>query len=112
MHLPRLLCAHLFFLAGSSDLWVPSTACKGTACAKKNKFDTSKSSTAKDLGGNFSIQYGDGSSVKGAVFTDTVSVAGIQVTGQVFSPATSISASFGDDPSDGVSAFIWSLCGC
>ena len=112
MHLPRLLCAHLFFLAGSSDLWVPSVACTSAACANKHKFDASKSSTAEDLGGDFQINYDDGSSVKGPVFTDTVSVAGIQVTGQVFSPVTSISSSFGDGPSDGVSAFIWSLCGC
>ena len=112
MHLPRLLCAHLFFLAGSSDLWVPSVACTSVACANKNQFDTSQSSTAQDLGRNVQVQYGDGSSINGPVFTDTVSVAGIQVTGQIFSPATSISEFFGDDPTDGVSAFIWSLCGC
>ena len=110
MHLQHQRCTHLCFLAGSSDLWVPSVDCADAACAQKKKFDPSQSSTSKKQDGNFTIQYGDGSSVKGPVFTETVEVAGIQVTGQVFSPATSISASFGDDPTDGVSAFIKSLC--
>ena len=102
----------LFFLAGSSDLWVPSVDCVDAACAQKNKFDPSQSSTSQNQDRSFKIQYGDGSSVEGPVFTETVEVAGIQVSGQVFSSATTISASFGDDPTDGVSAFIRSLYKC
>lgn len=101
-------------LAGSSDLWVPSVDCNVAACAQKNKFDASQSSTSKAEQGNFTIQYGDGSSVTGPVFTETVSVAGIQVTNQAFSPATTISDSFGKDPIDGVSGFmrVAALCEC
>jgi Eukaryotic aspartyl protease len=85
---------------------VPSVDCADAACAKKTKFDTSQSSTSQKQDGSFEIHYGDGSSVKGDVFTETVQVAGVQVTGQFFSPVTSMAASFGNDPIDGVSAFI------
>ena len=91
---------------------MPSVDCTDAACAQKTKFDPSQSSTGQKLDGDFKIQYGDGSTVEGPVFTDTVDVAGIQVTGQIFSPATSISASFGNDPTDGVSASIRSLREC
>ena len=85
--------------------------CKGASCAQKTKFDPSKSSSSKQQKGNFKIQYGDGSSVEGPIFTETVSVAGVKVTGQFFSPVTTMADSFGDDPIDGVSAFIKGFLG-
>jgi cathepsin D len=91
---------------------VPSVDCAAAACAQKNKYDPSQSSTGQKQDGNVQIQYGDGSSVEGPIFTETVDVAGIQVSGQAFSPVTTISASFGNDPFDGVSIFIRSLCEC
>jgi cathepsin D len=46
------------------------------------------------------------SSIAGPVFTETVTVADIQVTDQFFSPVTDMSDSFTGDPNDGVSSFI------
>ncbi|KAL0063386.1 hypothetical protein AAF712_009695 [Marasmius tenuissimus] len=90
------------FDTGSSDLWVPSSACKSSVCTGKNKYDASKSSTSKSQSGQFSIQYGDGSTVSGPIVADTVTVAGVNATGQHFSPVTTLSSSFQGDPTDGI----------
>ncbi|OBZ70908.1 Aspartic protease [Grifola frondosa] len=74
------------FDTGSSDLWVPSSSCTSSTCTKKNKYQASSSSTSVKQSGTFSIQYGDGSTVSGPVYTDTVNVAG----------------SFANDPIDGI----------
>ena len=57
------------FDTGSSDLWVPSSECD--SCSGKKQYDVSKSSTGKKQSGQFEIQYGDGSTVQGDVYTDT-----------------------------------------
>ncbi|KAJ7079971.1 acid protease [Mycena belliarum] len=90
------------FDTGSADLWVPSAACTSVTCEAKSKFNANLSSTAEAQVEKFSILYGDGSSVLGPVYTDTVTVAGIQATKQYFSAVTTLSASFAADPIDGV----------
>jgi cathepsin D len=90
------------FDTGSSDLWVPSSSCGGSTCSSKHKYNTGASSTSATKPGTFSIQYGDGSTVSGPVYTDTVTVAGVKATGQYFSPVTTLSSSFADDPIDGI----------
>ncbi|KAJ7701588.1 acid protease [Mycena rosella] len=90
------------FDTGSSDLWVPSSSCNGTSCSSKSKFVAASSSTATKKNGTFAIFYGDGSTVTGPVFTDTVTVAGVKASDQYFSPVTTLSASFTDDPVDGI----------
>ncbi|KAJ7153533.1 acid protease [Mycena crocata] len=90
------------FDTGSSDLWIPSSSCTSSTCSSKSKFEAASSSTAVEKSGKFSIQYGDGSTVSGPVYTDTVSVAGVKATGQFFSPVTTLSSSFGNDPVDGI----------
>ncbi|GBE79639.1 acid protease [Sparassis latifolia] len=90
------------FDTGSSDLWVPSSNCTSSVCSSKHKYTSSKSSTSSKKTGTFSIQYGDGSTVSGPVFTETVNVAGIKSTGQYFSPVTTLSSSFANDPIDGI----------
>jgi len=45
---------------GSSNLWVPSSACKTLACMLHKKYDHTKSSTYMANGTTFSITYGSG----------------------------------------------------
>ncbi|KAF8595525.1 acid protease [Ceratobasidium sp. AG-I] len=90
------------FDTGSSDLWVPSVSCASTACNKHNKYDNSASSTSKPQNGTFSISYGDGSTASGPIYSDTVTIAGISVSGQTFSAVTQESDSFGENPMDGI----------
>ncbi|KAJ7637865.1 acid protease [Mycena polygramma] len=90
------------FDTGSADLWVPSLACTSWACSSKPKFDASSSSTATEQSGSFEIEYGDDSTVSGPVYTDTVSVAGVEVTGQYFSPVTTLPSSFATESPDGI----------
>ncbi|KAI0094230.1 acid protease [Irpex rosettiformis] len=90
------------FDTGSSDLWVPSSSCTSSTCSGKDKYTASASSTSVRRSGTFSIQYGDGSTVSGPIYTDTVSVASLSVTGQYFSPVTTLSSSFANDPIDGI----------
>ncbi|RPD78649.1 acid protease [Lentinus tigrinus ALCF2SS1-7] len=90
------------FDTGSSDLWVPSSSCTSSTCKSKSRYTASSSSTSSKKTGSFSIEYGDGSTVSGPVYTDTVTVAGVSVTKQSFSPVTTLSSSFNGDPIDGI----------
>ena len=110
------------FDTGSSDLWVPSSSCTSSTCSSKDTYDASASSTSEEESGTFSIEYGDGSTVSGPIYTDTgahwfcvhpayigscdgiclVDVAGVSVTSQYFSSVTTLSSSFSDDPADGI----------
>jgi cathepsin D len=90
------------FDTGSSDLWVPSSNCTSSICAHKKRYNAGASSTSHHQPGHFSIQYGDGSTVSGPIFTDTVKVAGIKATNQYFSPVTTLSSAFANDPIDGI----------
>ena len=88
--------------AGSSDLWVPSKDCSSSVCSQKSSYDASSSDTSKKASGKFQIQYGDGSTVSGPVYQDTVTVAGVTAKNQYFSPVTTLSDSFSNDPIDGI----------
>jgi cathepsin D len=91
----------VIFDTGSSDLWVASLLCTSSICKSKHRYSAKASSTAVKEKGTFQILYNDGSSVNGPIFTETVAVAGIEVTKQYFSPATTLSAGF-TQPADGV----------
>ncbi|KAI0352025.1 protease [Trametes cingulata] len=90
------------FDTGSADLWVPSINCTSSYCSQKDKYDPAASSSDSPKNGSFSIQYGDGSQVSGPVYTETVSVAGVTVKNQYFSPVNTISPSFGSQVDDGL----------
>ncbi|KAK7051797.1 acid protease [Favolaschia claudopus] len=95
------------FDTGSADLWIPSSACKSSTCAKKSKYNPGSSSTSSKKPGKFSIEYGDRSSVSGPIYTDTVTVAGIALHDQYFSGVDTLSSLFEDSPVDGILGMAW-----
>nr|ACS32298.1 aspartyl protease-like protein [Steinernema feltiae] len=102
---------------GSSNLWVINSNCKTQACQgypgapTKHRFDESKSTTFKNDGTFFSIQYGSGS-CDGKLGVDTLSVgfpplAGISFATQKFGISDEIADVFGYQPVDGILGLGW-----
>lgn len=99
------------FDTGSGGLEIPSTAC-GSACAKQHKFNPKASSTFVDLGTTFTAPFATCIGVtpvinNNCVLTlhegqDTVSVVGLSVRGVQMGLITDQTASFADDPFDGI----------
>ncbi|KXN87900.1 Aspartic protease [Leucoagaricus sp. SymC.cos] len=91
------------FDTGSSDLFLPGADCGGT-CQGHQIYDTSASSTAENQGQTFRLAFGDGSTVQGDVFTDTITIAGLTATNQTVGSATQYSTGFELDqfPPDGL----------
>ncbi|KIJ64704.1 hypothetical protein HYDPIDRAFT_89851 [Hydnomerulius pinastri MD-312] len=85
------------------DLFLPGPKC-GSSCSGHTIYDPSKSSTSKDVGKTFSVHYGDGSSVDGEQYSDTVSIAGLKATKQTLGAATQYSTGFASNrfPPDGL----------
>ncbi len=65
----------MVFDTGSSDLFLPASNCDSTYSGH-TLYDPSASSTSSDVGQTFQFQYGDGSTVSGEQYTDTVTLAG------------------------------------
>ncbi|XP_006459904.1 hypothetical protein AGABI2DRAFT_149875 [Agaricus bisporus var. bisporus H97] len=88
---------------GSSDLFLPGATC-GATCQGHEIYDTSASSTAQDQSRDFSLLFGDGSSIQGEVFSDTVTLGGLTVTNQAVGSATQYSTGFSAEqfPPDGL----------
>ena len=63
---------------GSSDLFLPSTACYSN-CDGHTLYEPRQSSTQHDLGTPFDLGYEDGSGSKGTLYTDDVTIAGYTV---------------------------------
>ncbi|KAI0318428.1 acid protease [Amylostereum chailletii] len=91
------------FDTGSSDLFLPGPSC-GSSCSGHTTYNPSVSSTSQSLGKSFKLSYGDGSTVSGTQYTDTVSIAGIKVTKQTLGAAKTYSDGFSSEqfPADGL----------
>ncbi|KAI5124814.1 hypothetical protein M0805_005445 [Coniferiporia weirii] len=72
---------------GSSNLWVPSTKCSSIACFLHAKYDSSASSTHKQNGTSFKIEYGSGS-MEGFVSNDLLTIGDLEIGDQDFAEAT------------------------
>jgi len=78
----------VIFDTGSSNLWVPSSKCYlSLACYFHHRYKSSKSSSYKEDGTSFAIQYGTGS-MEGFLSQDDVTLGDLTVKGQVFAEAT------------------------
>lgn len=83
---------------GSSDLWVVSSDVEcSDDCTSLGDFDSSSSSSFKDLNTTFKITYGDGSYATGLYCVDDVSFANVDasVTGLQFGNVDKTTAGFG-----------------
>ncbi|XP_055700342.1 lysosomal aspartic protease-like [Phlebotomus papatasi] len=82
------------FDTGSANLWVPSQKCDTShaACNIHERYDSTKSTTYKDNGTEFSINYGVGS-MQGFLSQDHVNIAGLNIENQVFAEAVTLPGS-------------------
>lgn len=76
------------FDTGSSNLWVPSSKCSllNIACYLHNKYHSEASSSYKDDGREFAIQYGSGA-LTGFLSRDVLHIGGLEIENQIFAEA-------------------------
>ncbi|CAO3640495.1 unnamed protein product [Cunninghamella echinulata] len=77
---------------GSSDLILPSIECS-TNCEGHNLYVETESSTSFQLNKSATIEYKNGGTIDGEVYTDTVKMAGLTVSDQHFVVSTSYPSS-------------------
>ncbi|KAG2121887.1 acid protease [Suillus clintonianus] len=90
---------------GSSDMWIASSTCQ-SMCAGTGNFDSTKSSTFKNMNRNFSVTYGKGSAA-GTLGQDVVQMAGFTIVDQEFAVVTSTSVNFLQNPITGIFGLAW-----
>lgn len=74
-------------------MFLPAASC-GTTCNGHVKYNASASTSSALLGKSFTLNYGDGSSVTGTTYSDTVTVAGLAAKNQTLGAATRYSNGF------------------
>ena len=101
---------------GSSDTWVVETGfeCIDLDTSKKTTeaacdfgpYYTTDSTFVKTANENFNIEYGDGEYLTGIIGTETVTLAGIEVTGQTIALVT-VAAWEGDGTTSGLTGLAY-----
>jgi hypothetical protein len=91
---------------GSSNLWVPDQTCTATPCNGKNKYRSSASTTYRNDGRQWSIQYGSGSA-RGVLAIDKLCMAGLCFNTQIWGQAQTIASVFAGQPFDGILGLGW-----
>ncbi|KII95874.1 hypothetical protein PLICRDRAFT_170473 [Plicaturopsis crispa FD-325 SS-3] len=81
------------FDTGTADMFLPASNCT-VNCAGHTLFNPNTSSSAVALNKPFGFAYGDGSTVLGNQFNDTVHIAGLSATNQTFGVADQYSTGF------------------
>ncbi|ORY64095.1 aspartic peptidase domain-containing protein [Pseudomassariella vexata] len=85
---------------GASTTWVMGSKCTSKACAVHNTFGPEDSTSLKQTGDSFSVEYGSGS-VGGQMVSDSLQIAGMKVT-MPFGVANETSDQFTEFPFDGI----------
>ncbi|RIB27009.1 aspartic peptidase domain-containing protein [Gigaspora rosea] len=83
------------FDTGSGDLFVFGKNCDSPACNDKPKYDSGVDQSFSPIDGkNFSVEYADGTKIKGDSGKTTIVIAGISVEAQEFGLADEVSDDF------------------
>lgn len=91
----------VIFDTGSSNLWVPSVACRSLPCLHMGKYNGAHSTTHQDDGRIMTIKYGSGA-VNGTVSNDVVNLGGLAVKNVLFGAMTQVSLNFITSKFDGI----------
>ncbi|CAL1715400.1 unnamed protein product [Somion occarium] len=75
------------FDTGSSDLFLPAAACNAS-CDGHKRYDPTNSSTSQSRELTFRLRYGDGSTVSGDQYNDTVGIGILNAINQALGAAT------------------------
>lgn len=90
---------------GSADLWIAGSSCT-TSCSGITTFDSSSSSSFKNLSTAFSITYGSGEA-SGTLGEDTIQMAGFSVSNQTFAVVDKVSSGLLTEPVSGLLGLAW-----
>ncbi|XP_025263120.1 lysosomal aspartic protease-like isoform X2 [Camponotus floridanus] len=74
----------VIFDIGSPNLWILSKKCNSPACLRRNRYDSTKSSTYIASNTSFHMKYSGGYHMEGFLSTDIVNIAGLNVQNQTF----------------------------